>query len=166
MDMDMHMLLILILPVTMFMAIAVAAAANDTATSLASAPHDILVGLSEPPPLVSVVLLVCGEGFLRQSLASLAEQSYPSLEVMVVNDGAALPRRFFAPYSALDVRVINLPRATISNIDLGGETLLSPYLQPYTLIDLAGGRKMAVLSIARLELHLSQGHGSRPQLVR
>ena len=41
----------------------------------------------------------------------------------------------------------DLPRATISNINLQGETLLSPFLQPYELITLAGGRRMAVLSL-------------------
>ena len=41
----------------------------------------------------------------------------------------------------------NLPRATVSNIDVTDEALLSPYLQPYSIINLPDNREMAVFSL-------------------
>ena len=50
-------------------------------------------------PLVSVIVLTFRrEAFLRHTMTALASQTYAHLEIVVVNDGPALPPGFFAPH--------------------------------------------------------------------
>ena len=56
-------------------------------------------------PLVSVIVLTFRrEAFLRHTMTALASQTYAHLEIVVVNDGPALPPGFFAPHPRLEVR--------------------------------------------------------------
>ena len=60
-------------------------------SELRSGPHDVCGGQTSPAhglPLVSLILLTCNRpAFLKLSLQAAAVQTYPNLEVVVVDDG-------------------------------------------------------------------------------
>lgn len=55
-----------------------------------------------------------------------------------------------------------LPKATVSNYDISGDPLLGAVIAPYTLVDLAGGKKLALLSLTN-PTHL---HSTQPATAR
>jgi glycosyltransferase involved in cell wall biosynthesis len=73
---------------------------------------------AEDKPLVTVAIAYYNLGaYLPQTLASLAEQTYPNLEVLVINDGSTDPysRRVFTQQQALypQFRFLSQPNAGI-----------------------------------------------------
>ena len=58
--------------------------------------------------------------------------------------GAAGLARYIELARQLDA---SLPKAVVTNLNLTAETTLSGFVEPYTLIDLDGGKKLAVLSL-------------------
>jgi GT2 family glycosyltransferase len=67
--------------------------------------------LAAGTPSVSVVIRTKDRpGFLRRTLASVAAQSYPRLEVVVVNDGGEDPSQVLAEFeNALEIFLVNHP---------------------------------------------------------
>ena len=51
-------------------------------------PRTLPESVGEPPPTVSVLIRTCDRpGFLREAIRSVAAQTYPHVELIVVNDG-------------------------------------------------------------------------------